>query len=88
MGIIVKATLNGWPKRPSQWFPFVLSFEKPSAAYAFVKQASHHPSIKPDDLIVYHSELARVLKAQSNGKMYDRGQRLWSWLPLPMRSRP
>ena len=68
MGIIVKATLKVG-RRPSQWFPFVLPFERTSAVYAFAKQISHHPSLKPDDLIVYHSELTRILKAQSNGKM-------------------
>ncbi len=61
MGIIVKATLRVG-RRPSQWFPFLLPFEKPSAAYAFAKQLSRHPSLKPDDLIVYHSELTRILK--------------------------
>ncbi|MEW6376281.1 MAG: FAD-binding protein, partial [Thermodesulfobacteriota bacterium] len=68
MGIIVKATLRVGPK-PSQWYPFIVSFEKPAAAYAFAKKLSLHPSIKPDDLIVYHSELIRVLREQSNGGM-------------------
>ena len=68
MGIIVKATLKVG-RRPSQWHPFVLSFEKTSAAYAFAKQVSRHPSLKPHDVIVYHTELTRILKAQSNGRM-------------------
>jgi glutamate synthase domain-containing protein 2/FAD/FMN-containing dehydrogenase/glutamate synthase domain-containing protein 3/ferredoxin len=68
MGIIVKATLKVG-RGPSQWFPFVLPFEKTSAAYAFAKQLSRHPSLKPHDLIIYHTELARILKAQSNGRM-------------------
>ena len=68
MGIIIKATLKVGP-RPSQWYPFVLPFERTSAAYAFAKQVSRHPSFKPHDVIVYHTELMRILKAQSNGKM-------------------
>ncbi|MGD0916967.1 MAG: FAD-binding protein, partial [Thermodesulfobacteriota bacterium] len=68
MGIIVKATLRVG-RRPAQWYPFVLSFEKTSAAYAFAKQVSRHPSLKPHDVIVYHTELTRILKAQSNGKL-------------------
>jgi glutamate synthase domain-containing protein 2/FAD/FMN-containing dehydrogenase/glutamate synthase domain-containing protein 3/ferredoxin/glutamate synthase domain-containing protein 1 len=68
MGIIVKATLKVG-QRPSQWYPFLIHFREPAAAYVFTKQLSLHPSIKPDDLIVYHSELTRVLKAQSNGGM-------------------
>ncbi|MGZ3614927.1 MAG: FAD-binding protein, partial [Thermodesulfobacteriota bacterium] len=66
MGIIVKAKLKVG-RRPIQWFPFLLPFEKPTAAYAFVKKLSRHPSLRPHDLIVYHTELARVLKTQSNG---------------------
>ncbi len=66
MGIILKATLQVG-RKPSQWFPFLIRFGEPAAAYTFAKQLSHHPSIKPNDLVVYHSELVRVLKAQSNG---------------------
>jgi glutamate synthase domain-containing protein 2/FAD/FMN-containing dehydrogenase/glutamate synthase domain-containing protein 3/ferredoxin len=68
MGIIVKATLKVG-RRPSQWFPFLIPFEKPSSAYAFMERLSHHPFLKPHDLIIYHSELACILKAQSNGRM-------------------
>jgi glutamate synthase domain-containing protein 2/FAD/FMN-containing dehydrogenase/glutamate synthase domain-containing protein 3/ferredoxin len=68
MGIIVRATLKVG-RRPSRWFPFLLPFEKSSAAYAFAKQLSRHPSLRPHDLIVYHTELARILKEQSNGRM-------------------
>ena len=68
MGIIVRATLKVG-RRPSQWFPFLLPFQKPSTAYSFAQQLSRHPSLKPRDLIVYHTELVRVLKDQSNGKM-------------------
>ncbi len=68
MGIIVEATLRVG-RKPSQWFPFLIRFGEPAAAYAFAKQLSHHPSIRPNDLIVYHPELARVLKTQSNGGM-------------------
>jgi glutamate synthase domain-containing protein 2/FAD/FMN-containing dehydrogenase/glutamate synthase domain-containing protein 3/ferredoxin len=68
MGIIVKATLRVG-RKPSQWYPFLIHYREPAAAYIFAKQLSLHPSIKPNDLIVYHSELTRVLKAQSNGGM-------------------
>ena len=68
MGIIVSATLKVG-QRPFQWFPFLLPFEKSSAAYAFAKQLSRHPSPRPHDLIIYHTELTRILKAQSNGRM-------------------
>jgi glutamate synthase domain-containing protein 2/FAD/FMN-containing dehydrogenase/glutamate synthase domain-containing protein 3/ferredoxin len=68
MGIIAKATLRVGQKS-SQWYPFVIRYREPAAAYAFAKQLSYQPSIKPNDLIVYHSELTRVLKAQSNGGM-------------------
>jgi glutamate synthase domain-containing protein 2/glutamate synthase domain-containing protein 3/ferredoxin/glutamate synthase domain-containing protein 1 len=68
MGIIVRATLKVG-RRPSRWSPFLLPFEKSSAAYAFAKQLSRHPSLRPHDLIVYHTELARILQEQSNGRM-------------------
>jgi glycolate oxidase len=68
MGIIVKATLKVG-RLPSHWYPFVLPFERTSAAYAFAKQVSRHPSLKPHDVIVYHTELTRVLKEQSKGRM-------------------
>ncbi len=68
MGIIVKATLKVG-RRPIRWYPFLIPFEEPSAAYAFAKRLSHHPSIKPEELVIYHSELIQALKAQSNGKM-------------------
>jgi glutamate synthase domain-containing protein 2/FAD/FMN-containing dehydrogenase/ferredoxin len=68
MGIIVRATLRVGP-RPAQWFPFVIPFEKTKDAYVFVEQLALNPSIKPDDLIVYHSELVQALKSQSNGKI-------------------
>ncbi len=68
MGIIVKATLQVG-RRPSRWYPFVIPFKEPVAAYNFIKQLSLHPSMKPVDLIVYHSELARILKELSNGRM-------------------
>ncbi len=68
MGIFVEATLRVG-RRPVQWFPFLLPFENSDSAYAFVKKLSRHPSLKPHDLIVYHTELARVLKEQSNGSL-------------------
>jgi glutamate synthase domain-containing protein 2/FAD/FMN-containing dehydrogenase/glutamate synthase domain-containing protein 3/ferredoxin/glutamate synthase domain-containing protein 1 len=68
MGIIVKATLRVG-RRPSQWYPFIVPFEKSSHAYVFTKQLSGHPSLKPHDLIIYHTELTRILKEQSKGRM-------------------
>ncbi len=68
MGIIVRATLRVG-RAPSRWYPFALSFERASTAYAVAKQVSHHPLLRPHDVIVYHVELTRVLKEQSDGKM-------------------
>ena len=68
MGIIVKATLTVG-RKPSQWFPVIMPFEDSSSAYAFAKKLSDHPSIRPDELVIYHSEFVRALKAQSNGKI-------------------
>lgn len=68
MGIIVKATLRVG-RRSRQWYPFLLPFEEPSAAYSFAQNLSFHPSIRPEDLIVYHSEIIHALKAQSDGRM-------------------
>jgi len=68
MGVIVKATLKVG-RRPSQWYPVIIPFEESASAYAFAKKLSHHPSIEPDELVVYHSEFLRALKAQSNGKL-------------------
>ncbi len=68
MGIIVKAVLRVG-KKPFQWFPFLIPFEKTSNAYAFAQRLSHHPSIKPHDLIIYHREWAEVVQAQSDGKL-------------------
>ncbi len=75
MGIIVSATLKVG-QRPSRWFPFLLPFEKSSAAYAFAKQLSRHPLLKPHDVIIYHTELARILKNQSDGRMSVEGKNL------------
>jgi glutamate synthase domain-containing protein 2/FAD/FMN-containing dehydrogenase/ferredoxin len=69
MGIIVKVTLKVG-QQPSKWFPFVIPFEKSSTAYSFLGQLSRHPSLKPHDLIVYHTELTRILKSQSNGRLW------------------
>ncbi len=68
MGIIVEATLRV-AHRPSKWYPFAVRFEKAASAYAFARQLSHHPSIKPEDLVVYHSEFVKALKAQLNGEL-------------------
>jgi glutamate synthase domain-containing protein 2/FAD/FMN-containing dehydrogenase/ferredoxin len=68
MGIIVKATLRVG-QRPSQWYPLIVSFQEPDAAYTFATEVSLLSSIKPDDLIVYHKELIQALKSQSNGKI-------------------
>lgn len=66
MGIIVKATVRVG-RKPIRWYPKIIPFEETPLAYAFAKKLSDHPSIKPDELVVYHSELIRALKAQSNG---------------------
>ncbi|MGQ9647982.1 MAG: glutamate synthase-related protein, partial [Thermodesulfobacteriota bacterium] len=68
MGIIVKATVRVG-RKPIRWYPKIIPFEETPLAYAFAKKLSDHPSIKPDELVVYHSELIRALKAQSNGKI-------------------
>ncbi|MFB3884196.1 MAG: glutamate synthase-related protein [Thermodesulfobacteriota bacterium] len=68
MGIITRATLKVGSK-PSQWYPFLLSFETISSVYEFAVEVSHHPSLKPHDLIIYHTELTRILEIQSNGRM-------------------
>jgi len=73
MGIIVKATLRVG-RKPSLWYPMIIPFEKPAAAYAFAKKLSHHPSIKPDEVAVYHSQLLQALKAQSDGKLSIEGK--------------
>jgi glycolate oxidase len=68
MGILIKVTLKVG-KRPSQWYPFIIPFQKTDEAYAFARKTASHPSIRPDDLVIYHSELVRVLKSQSDGGM-------------------
>ena len=68
MGIIIRATLKV-EKRPSQWFPFILPFEKAAEAYRFAQMIASHPSFRPDDLVIYHSELIRVLKSQSKDSL-------------------
>ena len=68
MGIIVRVTLRVGPQ-PQQWFPFLVPFEKTTDAYDFVRQLSHHLPLKPDDLMVYHSELVQALESQSDGKI-------------------
>jgi glutamate synthase domain-containing protein 2/FAD/FMN-containing dehydrogenase/glutamate synthase domain-containing protein 3/ferredoxin len=75
MGIIVSATLKVG-RRPSRWFPFLLPFEKSSGAYTFAKQLSRHPSLKPHDVIIYHTALAGILKIQSDGRMSVEGKNL------------
>ena len=68
MGILVKATLRVG-RRPPRWYPVIIPFEEPASAYAFAKKLSDHPSIHPDELVVYHSEFVRALRAQSNGRI-------------------
>jgi len=67
MGIIVKATLRV-SKRPVRWYPIVVSFGKSSSAYAFAKEIACHLSLKPEDIVVYHSEFIRALGLPSDGK--------------------
>ena len=66
MGVIVKATIKVG-KEPSQSFPFVIPFKKVGEAYTFAKNLASHSSLRPEDLVVYHSELIRVLKTQWDG---------------------
>ena len=66
MGVIVKAKIKVG-KEPSQSFPFVIPFKKVGEAYAFAKKLASHSSLRPEDLVVYHSELIRVLKTQWDG---------------------
>jgi glutamate synthase domain-containing protein 2/FAD/FMN-containing dehydrogenase/ferredoxin len=66
MGIIIKAVLRV-SKRPDRWFPVVLSFKTSSSAYDFVKEAASNPSIKPEDVVVYHSDFIHALNLPSNG---------------------
>ena len=68
MGIIVKATLRV-SKRPVRWYPLVVSFEKSSSAYDFAKGVACHPSIKSEDVVVYHPEFIRALGLSSDGKL-------------------
>ncbi|NWF91858.1 MAG: FAD-binding protein [Syntrophaceae bacterium] len=68
MGIITQAKLR-LGRQPSQWFPYLFAFETNASAYTFVQRLSRHPFIKPNDLIIYHRELVRVLNSQSNGRI-------------------
>jgi len=68
MGIIVKATLKVG-RRPLRWYPMIIPFEEPAAAYALAKKLSHDPLINPEELAVYHSEFIQALKVQSGGKL-------------------
>ncbi|NWG01509.1 MAG: FAD-binding protein [Syntrophaceae bacterium] len=67
MGVIVKATLQV-SQRPPRWYPLVIPFEKPSAAYDFAKEIASHPSIRSEEIVVYHSEFIQALGLSSNGK--------------------
>ena len=67
MGIIVKATLRV-SKRPVRWYPIVIPFEKSSSAYNFAKGVASHSSIKPEDIVVYHSDFIRALGLPTDGK--------------------
>ena len=67
MGIIVKATLRV-SKRPARWYPIVVSFAKSFSAYDFAKAIASHPSMKPEDIVVYHSDFIRALGLSSDGK--------------------
>jgi glutamate synthase domain-containing protein 2/FAD/FMN-containing dehydrogenase/glutamate synthase domain-containing protein 3/ferredoxin/glutamate synthase domain-containing protein 1 len=67
MGIIVSATLQV-SKRPARWYPIVVPFEKSSSAYAFAKEMACHASLKPEDIVVYHSEFIRALGLATDGK--------------------
>ena len=66
MGVIVKAKIKVG-KEPSQSFPFVIPFKKVGEAYTFAEKLASHSSLRPEDLVVYHSELIRVLKTQWDG---------------------
>jgi hypothetical protein len=47
----------------------IVPFEEPAGAFDFAKRLADHPSIHPYELVVYHSEFIRALKAQSNEKL-------------------
>jgi glutamate synthase domain-containing protein 2/FAD/FMN-containing dehydrogenase/glutamate synthase domain-containing protein 3/ferredoxin len=68
MGIIIRATLRVC-KRPFRWIPVVLSFETSAAAYDFAKEVASHPSIKPEDIIVYHPHFISTLDLPSVSKL-------------------
>ncbi len=75
MGIITRAVLK-IGKKPTQEYPFLIPFEKTFNAYAFASRLSHHPSITPHDIMVYHKELVQVLQAKSNGQLHVTDQHL------------
>ncbi len=69
MGIIVKATLRV-SKRPPKWHPVLLSFETSASAYDFAKEVASHPSIKPEDIVVYPSRFISTLSLPSDSKLF------------------
>ncbi len=60
MGIILKATLRV-SKKPVRWYPVALFFETSSSAYAFAKEVASHPSIKPEDIVIYPASYLSTL---------------------------
>ena len=75
MGIIVKATLRV-SKRPARWHPIILSFETSSSAYDFAKEVASHPSIKPEDIVVYDPHFISTLDLPFDSKPYSEHRHL------------
>ncbi len=69
MGIILKATLRVY-KRPLKWYPVLLSFETSASAYDFAKEVASHPTLKPEDIVVYPSHFLSALQLSSESKPF------------------
>ena len=68
MGVITKATLRVG-KRPPDGFPFVLPFSRTEEAYSFAQKLAEDPFFRPEDLVIYHRDLARLMGAGSNRRL-------------------
>jgi len=64
MGVIVEATLRVG-ERPPAYFPFAIPFFDSKDAFSLAKDLAKQPNIAPDDVIIFHSELVRVLPIPS-----------------------
>lgn len=73
LGIITQATLQV-ARKPSRWYPVAVAFGNSHSAYSFAKGLASHPTLQPEDIVLYHPNLVSTLHLPSDSHI-DTGSR-------------